>query len=306
MKRKKALALMLAATMSIGTMAGSTVNVCAQSSLTYTEEQMNAALDAFNLDELDGEQLYQAALLYREKGDFETGLTFMKAAFARGCDNALVEVAAWYFGNNIALEEGQDTNEEAIKLMNLAMERDNGMAAYYWGLIYSGGNIPGVPNNNPGAGDKMCVGEDVVERDIEKGLEYFKLSIELGYGKAYKQLGNMYFNGENGTEVDQETGASYYKMGAEAEDFTCTHLYADCLYEGIGVEQDVEKAMELYQWLVDVQAHNKNDYAWGAYMLGKIYDEGTYVERDETKAKENYELAASLGNEEAQAALDAM
>ena len=223
-------------------------------------------------------------------------MKFMHEALARGCDNALVEMAAWYFADKVTLEEGQNNNKEAIRLMNLATERGNGMASYYWGLIYSGGNIPGLGG--------LVVSEDVVPRDIDKAVECFEKSIELGYNKAYRFLGDMYFNGEYGIEANQSKGVEYYKMGADEQDFTCTHLYADCLYNGTGVDQDVHEAINLYQWLVDVEAHNKNDYAWGAYMLGKIYEEGVYVDKDEDKSISYYELASSLGSEEADAALN--
>ncbi len=241
-------------------------------------------------DTLSGEQLYQAALLYREKGDFKTALTFMHEALARGCDNALVEMAAWYFCGKAPLAEGEDNIETATHLMDLATERGNAMAAYYWGLIYSDCSIPGL-------GQKVEEGH--FEVDIDKAIEYYELSIELGYQKAYKFLGNMYYNGDYGVEQDKAKAVEYYAAGAEAGDFTCTHLYADCLYNGDGIEQDGAKAMELYQWLVDVKAHNKNDYSWAAYMLGNIYTEGTYVEQDTQKAQEYYELAAELGNKDA-------
>lgn len=214
-------------------------------------------------DKLTGEQLYAAALLYREKEDFATGITFMHEALARGCDNALVEMAAWYFADKVPMAEGEDNNEEALKLMELA-----------------------------------------TERDIDKAIECFEKSIELGYNKAYKFLGDMYAKGEYGVEADQTKAAEYYKMGADAKDFTCTHLYADCLYNGNGVEQNPEEAIAMYQWLVDVQAHNKNDYAWGAYMLGKVYEEGIYVEKDEEQSKAYYELAVSLGSKDAEEALN--
>ena len=245
-------------------------------------------------DRLSGEQLYQAALLYREKGDFDTALTFMHEALARGCDNALVEMAAWYFCGKVTLAEGEDNIAIGTQLMDLATERDNAMAAYYWGLIYSGKTIPGLG---------QTVQEGAFELDIDKAIAYYEQSIDLGYQKAYKFLGNMYYNGDYGVEQDKAKAVEYYAAGAENGDFTCTHLYADCLYNGDGTEQDVDKAIELYQWLVDVQAHNKHDYAWAAYMLGTVYEEGKYVEKDENKAQEYYELAASLGSEEAMAVL---
>lgn len=245
-------------------------------------------------DALTGDELYAAALLYRAEGDFDTAVKFMSEAYARGTVNALVEVAAWYFCDKVTLEPGQDTNEIALYLLNLATEQDNAMAYYYWGLIYSGKSFPAV--GGP-------VSEDIIPYDIEKAIWYYEKSNELGYGKAYKFLGDMYYKGDYGMEQDFEAAAAYYKQGADNLDFTCSHLYADCLYEGIGVEQDVNEAIRLYQWLVDVKAHNKNDYAWGAYMLGKIYDEGVYVEKDEALSLSYYELAVELGSKDAKAAL---
>ena len=246
-------------------------------------------------DRLTGEELYQAALLYRAEGKFDTAIKFMHEALARGCDNALVEMAAWYFAGKAPEVPGKDSNEVALSLMEIASSRDNPMAAYYWGLIYAGKTIPGLGG--------LVVGEDVVPRDGEKAVYYYELSNELGYGKAYRYLGDIFYYGQNGTEIDYARAAEYYRQGAETGDFTTSHLYADCLYNGIGVEKDPETAIALYQYLVDVKAHNKSDYAWGAYMLGKVYEEGIYVDKDLEYSQSCYELAASLGSKEAEAVL---
>ena len=241
---------------------------------------------------LTGADLYQAAWYCREAGDFTLGLQLMREAYDRGCDDALVETAAWYFAGLAPLAPGEDTNETAIALMDLAMEKGNAMAAYYWGLIYAGEVIPG------GAFNGFVVSEDVISRDGEKAAYYYDLSLKRGYGKASRYLGHMYYYGQNGLAVDYAKAADYYRIGAESGDYTCSHLYADCLYNGIGVEKDPEKAIELYKYVFEGKK-NATDYAWSTYMLGKVYGEGLYVEKDEELSGYYLELAVTLGSKEA-------
>lgn len=59
-------------------------------------------------------------------------------------------------------------------------------------------------------------------------------------------------------------------------------LCAKVYYKGFGVEQDYEKAFELYQILANMG--NKEAH----YYLGKMYEEGLGVEQDLSKATEHY------------------
>lgn len=244
---------------------------------------------------LDGEQLFRAARLYRDS-DITTAKAFMYESMARGCDKPMAELALWYFAGRVPLEAGENSNEKALEWLNLATARKQARAYYYWGLIYSGSNIPVF--------DGLIVSEDVAPREMEKSVECFKKAIELGDTKAYRYLGKFYANGEAGLTKDITMAAEFYRMGAEKKDFTCTRLYADLLYEGIGIKQNIPEAMKLYQWLVTEKAHNKDDYARAAYMLGKIFGQGKYVTKEKSKSKYYLKLAISLGSKDAQKALN--
>ena len=69
---------------------------------------------------------------------------------------------------------------------------------------------------------------------------------------------------------------------------------------GGGVEQNTEKALELYE-----QAHAAGN-ARATFSLGAIYDEGDGVEQNKEKALELYEQAHAAGNADAAARLGVM
>ena len=160
------------------------------------------------------------------------------------------------------------------------------------------GGIPEEARTVYLTGLMYCQGSSA-ERDMEKAIEAFSQAAAMGYGRAWKQLGDIYYYGQGGISVDYAKAASCYSRGAESGDYSSMHLYADCLYNGTGVDRDPEKAIALYQRLVESRPDDKAEYAWGAYMLGKVYSEGIHVRRDKQLSRLYSMLAASLGSEEA-------
>lgn len=248
-------------------------------------------------EELSALDYYKSGWYCREAGDFSLGIKHMRKAYELGQTDALVEVAAWYLAGFAEVPEGESLVGKVTELMDLALEEGSAMAAYYWGLIYGGDPIPGDAFNG------FIVSDSVIPRDMDKSVSYYQLALSMGYTKAYRYLGHIYYYGKNGALVDYAKAAEYYAQGAAAGDITCSHLYADCLYSGIGVERDAEGAIALYQALVDAKPSNHDDYRSALYMLGKVYDEGVFRERDEQLAQRYYELAASLGSKDAEEAL---
>ena len=66
-----------------------------------------------------------------------------------------------------------------------------------------------------------------------------------------------------------------------------------CYEDGVGVEQDYEKAVEYYR----KSAEQDND--WAEYNLACCYYNGCGVKKNLAKAKELYRSAAEKGNKNA-------
>ena len=70
--------------------------------------------------------------------------------------------------------------------------------------------------------------------------------------------------------------------------------------DGLGVEQDYEKALEYYQQAADM------GLADALSDIGDLYRDGMGVEQSNEKAAEYYQKAVELGYADAQASLDAL
>ena len=91
---------------------------------------------------------------------------------------------------------------------------------------------------------------------------------------------------------------------ATSEAETSLRAYADELYERHG--RDAAKAIELYRKLAENRNAPESDRAWSAYRLGRAYEEGIHVKRDQKLSGLYYRLAWSLGSKEAGQALEEM
>lgn len=167
------------------------------------------------------------------------------------------------------------------------------------------------------------------ERDLaEQYLQRAAKSDKVRFANAY--LGFMYWCKENRTEEDAKKTVKYCESAIASEVFWALPFLGACYRDGVGVEQNYKKALELFleaaeagitncysnlaemyyqgfgtdvdkdkalYWLKIAAELNDNDsiaYVW----LGHLYlDEDEY---DEDEAFKYYAKAADLGNAEAQ------
>lgn len=199
-----------------------------------------------------------------------------------------------------------------------------------------------------------------VKKDDEIAAEWFKKSAELGYVNAMNELGDYYQN----VLIDLDKAESWYRKGADLGDAECQNKlgvlldknldceeanswyqkameqnhpnaydnYATNLWEGNGVEENKQKAIELKKKAVELglvdeinrlgvwygqigndekanecflKAIDQED-PWGYYNYGSNLWNGYGVEENKDKAIEFLSKAAEMGLEEAQADLDKM
>lgn len=120
------------------------------------------------------------------------------------------------------------------------------------------------------------------------------IKAENGDLEAMLDLANSYFKGA-GTSIDPERSFYWYSKAFEAnsESIAAINGLADCYIEGLGVEADTAKGIELLKKTAD-----KND-AYGLCMIAYSYYEGVGNEKDIDKAIEYFEKASRAGSRDA-------
>lgn len=139
-----------------------------------------------------------------------------------------------------------------------------------------------------------------VEQDMETAISYFTAATEQGDMKGPRYLGLSYEAVE-----DYENAAKYYEMAYNTGDITGGEKLARLYLDGMGVEQDAAKALEIYETTV-AGANGNHVAALCAYQAGYLYENGIGVEANVEKAKEYYDIAIEMGSQEASAAMVAL
>ncbi|MDR1613691.1 MAG: protein kinase [Planctomycetota bacterium] len=111
---------------------------------------------------------------------------------------------------------------------------------------------------------------------------------------------DMRYFGLGGTQVDRQDGLAKLIALVEREYWPAYAKLGEIYYDGIGVEQNLSRARELF---TEAAKHNRPN---ALYMLGRMYREGINVERNDALAQENLALASDLGSMEAKTLLGKM
>ena len=110
--------------------------------------------------------------------------------------------------------------------------------------------------------------------------------------RCYRHIGAMYNNGR-GVEQNYNKAVELYQKAADLGDSGACYNLGLMYNEGLGVNQNYNKAVELYQKACDLG----NDDA--CYNLGNMYCNGQGVNQNYNKAVELYQKACDLGNDDA-------
>ena len=84
-----------------------------------------------------------------------------------------------------------------------------------------------------------------VEEDIQQAIKFYLEAAEKGNATAQVNLGNIYEFGMLDGDPNPELCFQWYRAAAEQGDLTGIFNYANCYHEGLGVEQNYEKAFTL-------------------------------------------------------------
>lgn len=130
-------------------------------------------------------------------------------------------------------------------------------------------------------------GTEHVQQDYSKAVSFFENSTNIF---VYAKLGDCYYYGR-GVDKDFKKAVSYYREGATGvmglgEPYAM-HGLARCYYNGNGVEQNYMAAIHLWERCNDAESD---------YNLGKCYELGLGVAKDQSAATTWYAKSAARGN----------
>lgn len=216
----------------------------------------------------------------------ELTLKALRASADAGNGEAMVQLGEMYLAGRVALDEGQDANQEAVNWWNKAWDHGATRGYHNIGLMYYNVAVPGTGGN----------GADVYPLDYAEGFRYFKEASDRGDTKAHRFVGHSYENGW-GVAQDYSKAAEYYRMNGPV-----SVQIANLLLDGKGVEQDVDLAIRMYEEVSAKDTGGSADQE-AAEKLAHIFEEGVYVEADQDKALKYYQRAADYGSDSAKARL---
>ena len=169
-------------------------------------------------------------------------------------------------------------------LRGLGTEKDENKGVHF---IEKSANA-GFPDGQSAYGFCLLKGL-VVTQDYQKGFAWCKKAADVGNAFGKSICGLCFLKGWGVTQ-DYQKAFTWCKSGADANDASGM-AFLGYLYEnGYGVAKpDKNKALELYQ-----KAYQGGS-ADAAFWLGKMYLEGTVVNKDLSKAKECFNFAWEIG-----------
>lgn len=242
--------------------------------------QQLAGLSAEDLDyaarlcKMEGEKLERSGKKEKSAEHFERAYRFADVAASCGSAEGLCIIAELIQGEKVSAAKAvEDPVSEAVQLWEQAAEKGKARGLLNIGLLYVHRPIPGGGKNYGS-----------VPFDPETALVYMQKAADAGDMKAPRNIGLCYREGKY-VPKDEAKAFQYFEEAMNRGDSSGKLFCAEDLLVGNGVQQDVERAIRLYEELFEEAGH---DITTSAYALGCIYRDGKYVPRDKAKAAEYF------------------
>lgn len=264
------------------------------------QEQRNS-IPLFNTENIqqvskDGTLEYQMAVQYHmhhvykaqtnERCYIEEAIRLYSIAIEKGNSGAMCNLAGLY-QEGIHIEQDY---EKAIELYNTAIEAGNNYAKS--SLI----NLCNKIFENPKVenadllfliGSMYEIGF-AVDQDLEKAVNFYNLSIDMGNKEAAYDLALLYQKDKNVMQNGEEI-VRLYKIAIQNNNCNAMYNLAIIYYQGDGVERDFEETVRFLNLAVE------NGHKHAAEILGSLYYYGEEINQDLMKAAKFYEIAFENG-----------
>ncbi len=210
---------------------------------------------------------------YFVQGNYGLALAYYEMAAVRGLDEALFSAGYMY-------DEGVGTGQ------------DHDRAARYYEKAAELGNEEAMGK----LADLYLYGKGV-EKDQDRAVELFMMGARNGDWFSQIRLGEIYEKGEDGVEQNYAKAIEYYTIAMKNGSVSAAKglaRIADIYRYGDGVDRDVKKAFDLYR------SAGEGGSAYAAFSAGEIYETGSDVLNlapDDKMAAQYYGIAASVSPE---------
>ncbi len=210
-----------------------------------------------------------------EKKDYEKALYYLEKSYDKNYAPAAIPLAVLYINGN---ENSKDL-QEAVKILESVYKEQNEIgqdASRLLGDLYS---LPGFCEiDYQKAFDYYLMSEDGYSLnrcgeiclqgflgtiDKKRTVDFFVRSCNAGFGEAFVNLGNCYFEGI-GVDKDYSKAFEFYKIAEEYKINKALFYLGRSFEYGFGTRKNFAKAVAYYQ-----AAANENDPK-GLYRFGKI------------------------------------
>ncbi len=135
------------------------------------------------------------------------------------------------------------------------------------------------------------------EQDCLQAVDWLTLSADENYKYAQYSLGGLYYHGK-GVDQDHETAFALYTRSADQDFPYASFELGKMLRDGIGCvknQQDADRRFkEAFFGFVSLEEKSHDDKL--QYRLGWMLLNGVGTDKDEARAKEYFDKAASVGN----------
>ncbi|CAG8737868.1 239_t:CDS:2, partial [Acaulospora morrowiae] len=113
-----------------------------------------------------------------------------------------------------------------------------------------------------------------VEKNLERAFELYKISVERGFLADKCLLSEFYYYGIGGAERDPELAFHLLRSSATVGYIPAMYWLGYCYQYGVGVTRDLEKAVSLYQEVIQngdyKDARKKLETLSNQSILGKL------------------------------------
>lgn len=245
------------------------------------------------VDAGSGYSMCQIGNIYRDGNigdvDFEKAVECYQKAFEMGYTDAENSIS-----NLIGIKNSMTANEMCSKGNDWYSQKEYQKALICWKWAIEKGSVDAMFS----CGYLYDTGKGVNEDDATAAV-YYEKAIELGSGKACDRLALIYYNGCESIPADKVKAFELYRKGAEAYgDSGCMGNLGIMYQYGHGTDIDYDLALAWY-----LKASEEGNGS-ATRCAGNMYRDGIGVPEDKERARELYQLAADLGDAEAQKRLD--
>lgn len=217
----------------------------------YYDNRKEHADEIFvHLEKEMGEVLFKAylgdAASQYKIGDDTKDIKWLEKAAAQGYKRAQNTLGTWYHNASNGICRNY---EKAKEWYFKAIEGDKPYATAY-------NNIGKLYENGTG-----------FDKDIYMAIENYEKAIELGCSHADRNLGKIYFYGNDEIENDYEKAFQLLTKATEAGDAEAPYYLSIMYAKGYHVEKDIKKSLE------NLMISKERDHPKAQEKLDKFYNE---------------------------------